>query len=90
MKIRVIYCLCRFWGGRGVDVEGSPPQWDKAMMWWARRWVSGTVPSALRSDVPLPEGGRKRDGGGGRKRAGLAPLLTGRGGGLPRLPAKYR
>ena len=71
-------------------MESDTPHWDVVMPWWARRWVSGTVTGALRSDVPLPEGGRKRDGGGGRKRAGLAPLLTGRSGGLTRLPAKYR
>ena len=68
--------------------EEPPPQWDGIVPWWARRRVVGEVPCALRFGVPPLEGSRNgRGGGGGRlKSTGQASLLTGRGGGLRRLP----
>ena len=34
------------------------------MPWWGRSWISGTVPGALPSGVPPPEGETKEGGGG--------------------------
>ena len=75
MKVRVIYCLCR---SPGVCVCGRippPPQWDGAMLWRARRRVSGAVLGALRSGVPPLEGERKRRGGVYGKGRVRIPLL---------------
>ena len=86
MKIRVIYCLFRSLFGGGV-VEGAPPEWDREMPWRDGRRVSGAVSGALQSGVPPPAGART-GGGGIWKRTGWAPLLTGRGGDLCRLPTE--
>ena len=37
--VKVDYNLCRSLGC--VCVEGDPPPWDRAVPWWAGRWVTG-------------------------------------------------